>query len=133
MSATLTPREVMYNLGPLDQIPPGEGRSYEVDGLSIAVFRTRDNMVFATQASCPHRGGPLADGIIGAGKVICPLHAYKFNLTTGKPVGNTCPALKIYPVIVTAGGHIILTLFQYPQTERQFIPNRSTPRLEEYT
>jgi nitrite reductase (NADH) small subunit len=110
MSTTFTPRKVMYNLGSLDQIPLGEGRSFEVDGLSVAVFRTRDNNVFATQASCPHKGGPLADGIIGASKVICPLHAYKFGLMTGESVGNTCAALKTYPVMVSAGGHIILTL-----------------------
>ncbi|HLI70594.1 MAG TPA: Rieske (2Fe-2S) protein [Ktedonobacteraceae bacterium] len=110
MSATFILHEVKYNLGSIEHIPPGEGRRYEVEGLSLAVFRTRENRVFATQAVCPHREGPLADGIIGAGKVICPLHGYKFNLATGEPVGHPCAALKTYPVVVTSDGHMILTL-----------------------
>lgn len=101
-----------YNLGPLTRIPCGEGRTYYVNGRAIAVFRTRDDEVFATQAFCPHKGGPLADGIIGTGKVICPLHAYQFNLKTGRPVGNTCPELKIYAVSLSPTGDILLSLVE---------------------
>jgi len=98
----------VYNLGPLSRIPRGEGRTYAVNGKAIAVFRTRDDEVFATQAFCPHKGGPLADGLIGAGKVICPLHAYQFSLKTGQPVENTCPELKTYAVSLSPTGDILL-------------------------
>jgi len=49
-------------LGPLADIPVGEGRAYAVGDLQIAVFRLRNGTVRATQAVCPHAGGPLADG-----------------------------------------------------------------------
>lgn len=100
----------MYNLGPVSNIPQGEGRTYRVADATIAVFRTRDGGLFATQALCPHKGGPLADGIIGACKVVCPLHSYKFDLATGEAVGNACESLKTYPVSLSAMGDILLGL-----------------------
>ena len=105
-----TLREQTYNLGPVGQIPIGEGRTFQVGALALAVFRLRTGDLFATQATCPHKGGPLADGIVGAGKVICPLHAYKFELATGQPVGNDCSALKTYPVCLTEDGELLLKL-----------------------
>ncbi len=98
------------NLGPVDRIPIGEGREFEVEGELIAVFRARDGGVFGTQARCPHRDGHLADGIIGKGLVICPLHAFKFDLATGAPVGNDCRALKTYRVSINEEGEIVLSL-----------------------
>ena len=99
-----------YDLGPLAQIPLGEGRRMLIGHVPVAVFRPRDGGVFATQALCPHRAGPLSDGIIGGGQLHCPLHAYRFNLTTGEPLGNDCKALKTYPVAVTADDRIQITL-----------------------
>jgi len=100
--------EIVVPLGPVEAIPLGQGRTYVVDGRAIAVFRQRDGQLFATQNACPHRGGPLADGIIGAGKVICPLHARQFDLTTGASVEGGY-AVQTYPVRME-GGEIILTL-----------------------
>lgn len=48
-------------LGPVDQIPLGEGRAFAVDGEQVAVFRLRDGSLRALGAVCPHRGGPIAD------------------------------------------------------------------------
>ena len=100
----------VISLGPLERIPRGEGRTFDVDGDLVAVFRTASGSVFATQATCPHRGGPLADGFVGAGKVICPLHAFSFELATGAPLGHDCPALRTYAVTVDAEGEICLAL-----------------------
>lgn len=100
--------EIVVPLGPVEAIPLGQGRTYVVDGRAIAVFRQRDGQLFATQNACPHRGGPLADGIIGAGKVICPLHARKFDLKMGASADGDY-AVQTYPVRVE-GGEIILTL-----------------------
>jgi uroporphyrinogen-III synthase len=99
-----------FNLGPVYRIPVGEGRGLRVEGLDIAVFRTRSGIIYATDAWCTHLGGPLADGIVGNGKVICPLHGYKFSLRTGAPEGHDCPALKTYPVTVDAEGDVVITL-----------------------
>ena len=99
-----------YDLGPVDQIPPGEGRRINVGHIPVAVFRTRSGEVYATQALCPHRAGPLADGIIGGGELHCPLHSYKFDLTTGGPIGNECKALKTYPVEIDDRGNLSVTI-----------------------
>ncbi len=106
----MTPGKVLYNLGPLTRLPPGEGRTFRIGDTAVAIFRTRKDEVFATQATCPHKNGPLADGIIGADQVICPLHTYKFQLANGEPVGNTCTALKTYPVALSESGDILLKL-----------------------
>lgn len=108
----LTTREVC--LGPLGQIPPGEGRNFDVQGQQIAVFHTRTGEVFATQAECPHRVGPLADGLLGGTTLVCPLHAWKFDLRTGQALYGTCD-LTTYPVRLSAAGEILLTL--HPESE----------------
>lgn len=99
-----------HDAGPVDRIPLGEGRNVRIAGEEIAIFRTRLGRVYATQAACPHRGGPLADGIVGGSRVICPLHSYAFELATGEPVRDACPALRTYPVTVGEDGMISLRL-----------------------
>jgi len=100
-----------YDLGSIDRIPPGEGQTFLVAGREIAVFRARGtDEVYATQARCPHKAGLLADGIVGDGKVICPLHSNKFDLATGTPIGNTCQSLKTYRTELTADRHVLLWL-----------------------
>jgi nitrite reductase (NADH) small subunit len=96
-------------LGPLGQIPPGEGRNFEVQGRRIAVFHTRTGEVFATQAECPHRVGPLADGLLGGTTLVCPLHSWKFDLRSGQALYGTCDLIT-YPVRLSAAGEILLTL-----------------------
>ena len=102
---------VRYDLGPIDRIPAGEGQTFLVEGREIAVFRSRvTDELFATQARCPHRQGLLADGIVGDGKVICPLHSYSFDLATGTPLGNTCRSLATYRTEITAERRVVLWL-----------------------
>lgn len=102
--------DVWYDLGPVSAIPVGEGRSFRLGEVAVAVFRTRDGGVFATQAACPHRAGPLADGIVGDGQVICPLHAYAFNLPSGASRSSACAGLTTYPVSVDETGHLHVRL-----------------------
>jgi len=98
-----------HELGPLSQIPLGEGRNFEVGGRRVAVFRVRDGRVFATQADCPHRGGPLADGLLGRETIVCPLHEQRFNLATGKTDNGACD-LVTYEVKVSGDGQLTLSL-----------------------
>src|SRR2546428_330706 len=98
----------IVNLGRVQKIPRGEGRTFRVGGASIAVFHTRDGNVFVTEPTCPHKGGPLADGIVGAQKVICPLHGFLFDLASGQPAGNNCSAIKTYPATVNEEGEILV-------------------------
>jgi nitrite reductase (NADH) small subunit len=72
-----------HRLGPVEEIPVGEGRAYSVGDDQVAVFRLRDGSLHATQAGCPHAGGPLADGQSDPAGVVCPLHARKFSFADG--------------------------------------------------
>ena len=78
-----TAAEPIMSLGSVSRIPVGQGRCYVIGPDEIAVFRQRDGRLFAIQNRCPHRQGPLSEGVIGDGHVICPLHAHRFNLKTG--------------------------------------------------
>lgn len=96
-------------VAPLVAIPPGEGREFEVAGERIAVFRTRSGGIFAVQAHCPHRAGPLADGLLGGATLICPLHSWKFDLASGEALNGDC-GLKTYSVRLDEANRIVLEL-----------------------
>jgi nitrite reductase (NADH) small subunit len=96
-----------YVLGHLAQIPLGEGRNFLVAGTEVAVFNTRKG-VFASQAQCPHRHGPLADGLLGGATVVCPFHAWKFDLTNGEVLLGQC-GIRTYPARLSEADEIILT------------------------
>jgi nitrite reductase (NADH) small subunit len=99
--------EIMVGL--IQAIPAGEGRNFEISGEHVSIFHTRTGKVFATQAECPHRGGPLADGLLGGTTLVCPLHSWKFELGTGEPLMGDC-AIKTYPVRLDEGGHLLVTI-----------------------
>jgi len=105
----MTPTMPELELAPLSSIPPGEGRCIEALGRKIAVFHTRAGGVYAVQAECPHRAGPLADGLVGGTTLICPLHAWKFDLATGEALFGDC-GIKTYPVRVDEEGRVVLTV-----------------------
>jgi nitrite reductase/ring-hydroxylating ferredoxin subunit len=87
----------LTNLGPITDIPLGEGRTFAVDGDMIAVFRLRDGSLRAVSAVCPHKGGPLADGQIDNSIVVCPLHLFAWDLATGCSQSGQAP-INVYPV-----------------------------------
>ncbi|WNG90355.1 nitrite reductase (NAD(P)H) small subunit [Mycobacterium sp. ITM-2016-00317] len=97
------------DIGPVDEIPVGEGRTFAVDGAQIAVFRLRDGSLRAVDAVCPHRGGPLADGLTDDCVVVCPLHGHTFDMSTGTEVSGAAMSVRCYPV-EAADGTIRLTL-----------------------
>jgi nitrite reductase (NADH) small subunit len=118
------------DLGSIDLVPPGEGRTFlvrprscEAAGvqpmgtLRVAVFRSRDGEVYATQASCPHRAGPLADGLMGGRSVVCPLNGFKFDLATGAAIGHACGSLAVYAVSVDGDRRIRLRMHDEPAKE----------------
>ena len=74
-------------IGRAEDVPRLEARTVTVAGRRIAVYHTPGGYR-ATDAECPHRGGPLADGLMGDGCVTCPLHGWRFDLGTGEAVGH---------------------------------------------
>lgn len=88
-------KNILVNLGPVDQVPLGQGMCFIILGIEVAVIRPRAGGLFAIENKCPHRNGPLSEGLIGNGKVVCPLHGHKFDLATGKGSdGQEC--IKVY-------------------------------------
>jgi nitrite reductase (NADH) small subunit len=97
-------------LGPVGDIPIGESRAYAVEDRQIAVFRLRDGSLRALDAVCPHRGGPLADGLADGRVVVCPLHGFTYDLQTGCEISNGGVAVTAYPVHADGTGTIRLRL-----------------------
>jgi len=96
-------------VGRVEEIPPGEGRTFAVDGVQIAVYRLRNGSLRALDAICPHRGGPLADGLIDDQVVVCPLHDHTFDLCTGGEVSGAQLSVRSYRV-EDVDGAVRLTL-----------------------
>lgn len=73
-------------VGELADIPRQGARTVSAPSGEIAVFRTVDDRVFALRNRCPHRGGPLAEGIVHGHSVTCPLHNWVLDLSSGEAV-----------------------------------------------
>jgi nitrite reductase (NADH) small subunit len=72
------------DIAALDDIPRQGARLVKTPAGCIAIFRTADDQVFALDDRCPHKGGPLSEGIVHGTFVTCPLHAAVFDLATGQ-------------------------------------------------
>ena len=92
----------------VEDLPLGLGRAFEIAGRCIAVFRTRKGEFFAVDNKCPHKGGPLSEGMLardssGTPQVVCPLHQFRFAANTGEcDQPGTCP-VATYPVFQREG------------------------------
>lgn len=87
----------------VESIPRQEGRSVSVGGRELAIFNLGDR--FATiENACPHKGGPLCDGIVSGTSVVCPLHGWRFDLQSGMAVRASMPAcVTTFPTRVEDG------------------------------
>jgi nitrite reductase (NADH) small subunit len=84
-------------------IPPREGRPVKIGNLEIAIFNLNGRFLTVENA-CPHKGGPLCDGIVTGTAVVCPLHGRHFDLETGIPVRASEPScLAVFPTRVEDG------------------------------
>ena len=101
----MTAARVGVRLGPVEAIPVGEGRAYAVGDVQIAVFRLRDGTLRATQARCPHAGGPLADGQLDPSAVVCPLHLRAFAFADGRCAEGE--QVTVYPARVDDGEVVV--------------------------
>jgi nitrite reductase (NADH) small subunit len=97
---------VRHRVGRLEDLPEDRGTLVEVDGREIALFRRGDE-VFALDNACPHRGAALAFGEVRGDVVYCPVHAWPFQLSTGRCTEYRDAAVDRYRVTVE-GGEIYL-------------------------
>jgi nitrite reductase (NADH) small subunit len=93
----------LIDIGSLDDIPPQGARMVKTLVGCVAVFRTVDDRIFALDDRCPHKGGPLSEGIVHGSQVTCPLHNWVFDMATGQAQGADEGAVSTYPVQVVAG------------------------------
>ena len=100
------PRGTAYAVGRVDEVPLGEGRAFVAASVQVAVFRLRDGSLYATQAACPHAGGPLADGQTDVDVLVCPLHLYAYRWSDGASTSGAAP-IRVYPVH-ESGGEIVV-------------------------
>ena len=75
------------NVVDLEEIPRLGSRVITTDTMRIAVFRNNQDQVFAIKDVCPHKGGPLSQGIVHGTSVTCPLHNWKIDLLSGEAMG----------------------------------------------
>lgn len=100
-------------VGSLADIPRLGARVVQVPAGDIAVFRTGDDEVFALRDKCPHRGGPLSQGIVHGHRVACPLHGWTIELDCGEAVAPDKGCARSYPVKLE-GGVVYLSLTPNP-------------------
>ncbi|MEO9337561.1 nitrite reductase small subunit NirD [Mesorhizobium sp. SB112] len=90
-------------IGSINDIPLRGARCVNTPHGKIGVFRTSDDRVFAIENRCPHKGGPLTEGIVHGTAVTCPLHNWVFSLETGLALGTDEGSVKTIPVRVEHG------------------------------
>jgi nitrite reductase (NADH) small subunit len=96
MSAVLS--EKWVEVGNLNEIPRLGSRVVRTATEEIAIFRAADDSVFALSNRCPHKQGPLSEGILHGHRVTCPLHNWVIELENGEAVAPDVGCAKSYPV-----------------------------------
>ncbi|WP_045729183.1 nitrite reductase small subunit NirD [Xanthomonas sp. GPE 39] len=88
----------------LDDIPVLGARVLQMPGVEpIALFRSEGERVFALLDRCPHKGGPLSQGLVAGDSVTCPLHAWQIDLNSGQACAPDVGCARRFPVRVQAG------------------------------
>jgi nitrite reductase (NADH) small subunit len=95
------------DVGAVEDIPLRGARLVKTQVGCVALFRTGEAEVFATSDTCPHKGGPLSEGIVHGRKVTCPLHNWVFSLETGAAQGADEGQIATFAVRVE-GGRILV-------------------------
>ncbi|WP_170461447.1 nitrite reductase small subunit NirD [Ruegeria arenilitoris] len=95
------------DIGHIDDVPLRGARLVKTRLGCIAIFRTAEAELFAASNACPHKGGPLSEGIVHGQSVTCPLHNWVFDLNTGEAQGSDEGRITTYPVRLE-GGRILL-------------------------
>jgi nitrite reductase (NADH) small subunit len=97
------------DVGTVHDIPRLGARVVVTPDGPIAIFRTADDRLFAVKDRCPHRGGPLSQGIVHGARVTCPLHGWTIELASGEAVAPDMGCAPTVPVRI-AEGRILLRL-----------------------
>ncbi|PJA32227.1 MAG: nitrite reductase (NAD(P)H) small subunit [Zetaproteobacteria bacterium CG_4_9_14_3_um_filter_53_7] len=99
-----------YSICKVHEIPRSGGRTIKAGERSVALFRLSNDSIRAIENRCPHKGGPLADGVISGGDILCPLHNWRVDLETGDVAAPESGCVTVFPVRVEDDGQILLLL-----------------------
>ena len=102
------------------EIPVGRGKTVEIDGLAIAVFNAGGGRYHAMDGSCPHEGGPLADGALLGDSAVCPWHGFDFDVRTG--VCGVAPDLSVTSIPSASRVPTSSSSSPDPAVRRRFLP-----------
>lgn len=91
------------DIAALNDIPRRGARVVKTRQGCVAVFRTAEDEVYALDNACPHKAGPLAEGIVHGSSVTCPLHNWVISLETGQAQGADEGQVQTYPASVENG------------------------------
>lgn len=94
----------------IDDIPHQGARRVETAIGEVALFKTSDGQIFALKNQCPHKHGPLSEGIVHGHAVTCPLHNWVIDLQTGEAMGADNGCTPKLPVDVHSDGQVYLGL-----------------------
>ena len=97
-------------IGQVDDIPVEGSRIVVSPGRNIAVFRTADNQIYALEDCCPHRKGPISQGIVHGNRVTCPLHSLVIDLASGEAQRSAPGSVCTISVRVGENGEILLNV-----------------------
>lgn len=89
---------VWFDIGSLSDIPVRGARRVDIEGDTVAIFRTASDDVYAISDRCPHQGGPLSQGIVHGDCVTCPLHNWVISLKDGSAQGADQGQTRHYPL-----------------------------------
>lgn len=90
-------------IGPLEEISPLGSRIVKHPAGDIAIFRTEGDKVYALDNKCPHKGGPLSEGIVAGCRITCPLHNWVMELETGLAIAPDEGQVPTHEIRLTDG------------------------------
>lgn len=95
--------------GPLTAIPCPGARQLRTEQITLAIVRTSSDTIYAIADACPHRGGPLSQGMVYGERLQCPMHGLVIDLVSGAAIAPDHGSTATYPVRIN-NGHILVGL-----------------------
>ncbi len=90
-------------IAPIEDIPVLGSRVVDLPEFRVAVFRGKEDQIYAIKDACPHKQGPLSQGIMHGTSVTCPLHSWKIDLISGEALGPDKGCTNVYETRVEEG------------------------------
>jgi nitrite reductase (NADH) small subunit len=109
MSGAISAMSEFRKLTTISELPPsGEAREFVVDGRQICIAN-ENGKCSAMENVCAHRGGPLGQGVVEQGKIVCPWHGWQFDLATGRSEQSPTLGVEVYELKIEGEDVLVKT------------------------